>query len=141
MNQATPDVFIEHQNRIVVVDDDVDDHLILRDYFNEIGVPEKTVGFFHHGQKIIDYLAAIEDSKLPGLIVLDLNMPILNGTQTLQHLKQEARIKNIPIIIYSTSDNEYEKNKCLGYGAVEYLVKPMTYEEGKSMAEKFASYI
>ena len=91
MNQ--PDnVIIENENRIVVVDDDVDDHLILRDYFNEIGVPEKTVGFFHHGQKIIDYLATVDDARLPGLIVLDLNMPILNGPRHYAEVNGEPQM-------------------------------------------------
>ena len=95
-----------------------------------------------NGQQALEYLNAItEDSELPKLIVLDLNMPILNGTQTLMQLKQNIRYRDIPVVIFSTSENENEKRKCMSLGAREYLVKPTTYMDGFRMVEKFTSYI
>jgi len=68
-------------------------------------------------------------------------MPILNGTQALRVLKRDSRFKQIPVIILSTSENDDEKRKCLSYGAVDYLVKPMTFDEGRDIVERFASYL
>lgn len=126
--------------KILVVDDDKEDHLILQEYFSESGI-DRNVRFVENGIKALEYLEATDDSLLPKLIVLDLNMPLLNGSQTLLQLKQSSRLKNIPVIIYSTSESENEKRKCLGFGAIDYLVKPVTMEEGQRMVDKFKSFI
>ena len=126
---------------IFLVDDDKEDQLIMLDYFKEIGISDR-VRFFDNGEMTINFLELNkDDSALPGLIVLDLNMPVLNGTQTLLHLKRDVRYKHIPIIIFSTSENEEERRKSLSFGAVDYLVKPMNYEEGEAIVKRFASYL
>jgi len=127
--------------QILVVDDDVEDHFILTEYFREIG-KERCVGFIENGQKALEFLNNIPpENPLPKLIVLDLNMPIMNGSQTLLSLKQTLRFKNIPVIILSTSQNETERRKCLSFGAVDYLVKPCTLEEGRTIVDHFAKFI
>lgn len=126
---------------ILVVDDDKEDQLILAEYFNDLGIGAK-VKFLDNGEITINFLEDHkDDTTLPQLIVLDLNMPVLNGTQTLIYLKRDARYKHIPVIIFSTSENEDEKRKCLSFGAVDYLVKPMSYEEGEAIVKRFASYL
>jgi CheY-like chemotaxis protein len=126
---------------ILVVDDDLEDQLILLEYFKDCG-KEQQVKFFKNGLETINYLAEIPlDGTLPKLIVLDLNMPILNGTQTLLQIKRNQRFKNIPVIIFSTSENENEKRKCMSFGAEEYLVKPSTFNDGLRMIKKFTDYM
>lgn len=127
--------------KILVVDDDKEDHMILQEYFSDSNI-DKEVLFVENGVRALEYLEKIsDDSALPKLIVLDLNMPLLNGTQTLLQLKQNLRWKNIPVIIYSTSESENEKRKCMSFGAIDYLVKPVTMEEGQRMVDKFKSFI
>ena len=129
------------KEHIIFVDDDEEDHLILFEYFRDVG-KEKQVKFIKNGQEALRYLNDIpDDAQLPRLIVLDLNMPILNGTQTLLQIKKNARLKNIPVVIFSTSENENEKRKCLSMGANEYLVKPTNYMDGVKLVEKFSSYL
>jgi CheY-like chemotaxis protein len=131
---------MSHNIKILVVDDDKEDHMILLEYFSESGI-EKNVKFVENGIMAIEYLETIDDDSLPKLVVLDLNMPLLNGSQTLLQLKQDIRLKNIPVIIYSTSESENEKRKCLSFGAIDYLVKPVTMEEGQRMVDRFKSFI
>jgi CheY-like chemotaxis protein len=131
---------MNHSIKILVVDDDKEDHMILHEYFCESGI-EKNVLFVENGVRAIEYLESAEDAELPRLVVLDLNMPLLNGSQTLLQLKQNTRLKNIPVIIYSTSESENEKRKCLSFGAIDYMVKPVTMEEGQRMVDKFKSFI
>lgn len=127
--------------QILVVDDDKEDHFIMLDYFKDFGIGDK-VHFMENGKNALQYLEEVEDDEfLPNLIVLDLNMPILNGTQTLVQIKQTPRYKNIPVIIFSTSENETEKRKCLSFGAIDYMVKPTTMEEGEKTIRKFSSFI
>jgi len=127
--------------KILIGEDDFEDQFILQEYFQDNGINE-VVAFEKNGKKIIEYLEHLKaEEDLPSLIVLDLNMPILNGTQTLFELKQHSRFNKIPIIIYSTSDNDHEKRKCLNFGAVEYLVKPISVDEGDRMVKKFLQFI
>jgi CheY-like chemotaxis protein len=126
--------------KILVVDDDKEDHMILHEYFSESGI-DRNVLFVENGIRALEYLESADDADLPKLVVLDLNMPLLNGSQTLLQLKQSSRLKNIPVIIYSTSESENEKRKCLGFGAIDYLVKPVTMEEGQRMVDRFKSFI
>ena len=127
--------------KILIGEDDFEDQFILQEYFQDNGVND-IVAFQKNGKQVIEFLDQInQDDELPNLIVLDLNMPILNGTQTLFELKQHARYSKIPVIIYSTSDNDHEKRKCINFGAVEYLVKPVTVDEGDRMVKKFRAFL
>lgn len=127
--------------QILVVDDDKEDHLILEEYFHSAGVTDH-IHYVDNGKLAIDFLEGLPDNTpLPKLVILDLNMPIMNGTQTLMQMKQSFRFKHVPVIIFSTSENETEKRKCLSLGAVDYIVKPITYDEGLSMVNKFASFL
>jgi len=132
---------MNNSHQILVVDDDVEDHLILDTFFREAGL-DTVVGYRENGQQALYYLEEInEDARLPRLIVLDLNMPILNGTQTLLHLKQKSRFKHIPVIIFSTSQNETERRKCLSLGAVDYMVKPLTQNECREIIKRFSTFV
>ena len=127
--------------RILIGEDDHEDQFILEEFFQENGVKDQ-IAFERNGKKVIEYLEKIPSAdNLPELIVLDLNMPILNGTQTLFELKNHQRFQDIPVIIYSTSNNEHEKRKCLNFGAVDYLVKPVSVDEGEKMVRQFLEFL
>ena len=72
---------------------------------------------------------------MPALIVLDLNMPILNGMETLSRLKAHTVYKNIPVIIYTTSVHEVEKARCLEIGAADFIKKPARFQQTISTAK------
>lgn len=130
-----------NEPRLLFVDDDQEDHMIMLQYFRDAAC-EKHVKFLTNGQQALDYLEAIDEpAHLPRLIVLDLNMPILNGSQTLFQIKKNRLFKDIPIVIFSTSENEIEKRKCLSMGALDYWVKPVTYREGLEIVERLKPYI
>jgi CheY-like chemotaxis protein len=123
--------------KILVVDDDEEDRFIIQDGFTEVGA-EDIVHFEENGEKALQYL---EDSyyhkDLPSLIILDLNMPRLNGTQTLRAIKSDERFNNIRVLIYSTSLNKIEKEQCMLLGAEEYIIKPLTFAESLEKAIYF----
>jgi len=125
---------------ILVVDDDVEDHMIMKEYFEEMNYKD-SVKFVINGKEAIEYLESQKQGTLPRLIILDLNMPIMNGTQTLLHIKHDPELKNIPVVIYSTSENETEKRKTLSLGALDYAIKPLDFAEGLKMVTKFFSYL
>ena len=125
---------------ILVVDDDIEDHMIMKEYFEDMNYKDP-VKFVVNGIDAIKYLESQDEEMLPQLIILDLNMPIMNGTQTLLHIKRDKKLKDIPVIIYSTSENETERRKTLSLGALDYIVKPITFEDGHGMVSKFLTYL
>jgi CheY-like chemotaxis protein len=131
MNEAAP---------ILIVDDDLEDRIILEDYFSDLDL-KHYLQFAVNGKMALDLLDQLPDGGLPEVIVLDLNMPILNGTQTLLQLKRSFRYKKIPVVIYSTSENETEKKKCLGFGALDYIIKPSSYESGMKTVQYLKSLV
>lgn len=126
--------------KILLADDDKEDRFIMSDTFNEIGLSE-VIDFVENGEKLITYLEDIKtEDHLPTLIVLDLNMPRMNGTQTLRALKNNVRYKHIPVIIFSTSVNVIEMQECMEIGAASYVTKPVTYKECLDTARNFYNY-
>ena len=128
------------KNTILVVDDDREDHMILLEYFSGEGL-DMFVTFIDNGQKAIEYLESLKDpDDMPRLIILDLNMPKLNGVQTLERIKRDERFNKIPVIIYSTSINPLEKEKCLKLGAHSYVTKPVSLNESMETARMFLTF-
>ncbi|MGC4038651.1 MAG: response regulator [Chitinophagaceae bacterium] len=126
--------------RIFLADDDRDDWFITEDAMEQV-TSEKLIVFFADGELLIKALAeAWQHNNLPCLIVLDLNMPRMNGTEVLAMIKSDNRFNKIPVVIYSTSVNILEQKKCLELGARDYLTKPISSKESLAIARHFYSY-
>ncbi len=76
-----------------------------------------------------DALEKLKSSSLSQLIFLDLNMPKMNGIEFLEILKADERLKYIPIIILSSSDNMQDLKRCYELGIAGYILKPIRYED------------
>ena len=126
--------------RILLVDDDPEDRAIMKEIIDY--TPGKdTLWFAENGEDALRKLDAFYISgHIPCLIVLDLNMPRMNGTQTLSFLKADQRFRDIPVIIYSTSINLLEKDKCMRLGAHSYIAKPISYKESMDTASLFNQF-
>lgn len=107
---------------IFVVDDDEDDLFFIKSAILN-NISGSIVRCFINGKQLIDSLGEWKDN-LPAFILLDLNMPILNGKDTLKYLRKIAEFSNLPVIIFSTSNNPAEKALCNQFGANDYLCKP-----------------
>jgi two-component system response regulator len=90
-----------------------------------------------NGLQLVEYLQKNDVGSSVRLILLDLNMPILNGTDSLRLIKNDPNYKSIPVIIFSTSVNHKEKEICLELGAVEYITKPSSYAQYLEICHKF----
>ena len=112
---------------ILIAEDDFEDRAIMSECFKDIG-HLSALKFVDDGAQLIDYLATMVMGKV-SLIVLDLNMPRLNGTETLRMLKNMPLYSNIPFIILSTSINEIERSNCMALGAREYVTKSGKWDE------------
>lgn len=122
--------------RILLVDDDLDDQAIIADAIKKIHV-EASITCAANGEEALEVLNGLSLENAPCLIVLDLNMPKMSGAQTLEHLKADRRFYQIPVVIYSTSINPLEKEKCMMLGAHSYITKPVSYKESLETAQLF----
>ncbi len=125
-------------HQIVMADDDEDDRLLVGSLFEQ-HCPECTLSFAENGQELIDM---IENSNAPppALILLDLNMPILNGFGALQRIKTAAHLQKIPVVILSTSAEPVDVNRSYALGVNAYLTKPARHDELKAMVLKLSGF-
>lgn len=107
---------------VFVADDDEDDRFLMKIAF-DVHCPEAKVEFAIDG---LDLMSALDESPSnPCLIILDLNMPRLNGLDSLQLLRASEKYEKTPIIVLSTSDSEEDIQAAHMFGANEYVVKPI----------------
>jgi DNA-binding response OmpR family regulator len=108
---------------VVLGEDDPDDEELLKEVFQTVD-PEFSVIFFNNGRKLMEELRQMQNEKLPCLIILDYNMPEMNGAEILQELKGLDGLGAIPKIIWSTSGSDTYRKHCLMLGASDYITKP-----------------
>jgi len=113
----------DNSKLILIGEDDLDDQEFLSEIFSSID-PSFSIEFAANGSELLSYLDDNSHKHLPCLILLDYNMPGLNGVEILKELKSRERYDAIPKIIWSTSKSTNYKDVCLQLGAHEYLVKP-----------------
>lgn len=82
-----------------------------------------------NGQEAIDYLKSKEaENQKPSLILLDLNMPGIDGRQVLERIKSDQKLRSIPVIILTTSSDNRDVEQCYNIGASTYIQKPVSFE-------------
>jgi two-component system response regulator len=124
---------IEQKYCILVADDDTDDQFMLKEAFASLNF-DKEIRTVENGEELLDYLNAKGkycDALLPipKLILLDLNMPKIDGRQCLRLIRTNPQYSKIPIIIFSTSNNPEDITQSYELGANSYIIKPYSYNE------------
>jgi CheY-like chemotaxis protein len=128
------------KKKVLLADDDADD----RNIFEQLLLEKKEVELqaaVENGLEIIDFLKILDDQQLPDLIILDHNMPRLNGKQTLGLLKANDRYAHIPVVIYSTYSDGKLVRECTSLGASLVASKPAGYDEYKDMINEFLKIV
>ena len=125
---------------ILLADDNLDDQSFIRDAFNYVNA-NVIFRILNDGKELLEHLQIISDEDLPSLIVLDYNMPKLNGAEVLKILLQEKRWSAIPKIMLSTSFYQEHIEECIKIGADGYLIKPDNLFAWKNIALNMPAYI
>lgn len=113
----------------LLVDDDTDDHELFEDQIKKISNSFHYVKAFN-GKDAIEKL--LNHAYKPDIIFLDLNMPLMDGKQFLKELKSRENLKDIPVVILSTSSSQQSKNEMLELGAIEFMSKPYKLADWES---------
>lgn len=111
---------------ILIAEDDPDDRLLMQDAFAESKFTHP-IAFVENGVELLKYVrgeAPYEDRQFPGLILLDLNMPKMDGRTALMHLKTNSTFKRIPVIVLTTSCAEDDIQRTYDLGVTAYVSKP-----------------
>ena len=139
---------MEHREKpvtILMADDDPDDCLLVKEAFEE--------GRFHNdllcvedGNDLMDYLhrrgkfSDLRLSPLPGLILLDLNMPKKDGREALKEIKTDPGLRNIPIVVLTTSKEETDVLRAYDLGANSFITKPETFQTLIEIVQSIGKY-
>ena len=123
---------------ILVVDDSIDDFEATKRAFAKANLGN-AVKHARSGQEALDYLLSDAEVK-PGLILLDLNMPGIDGRKTLEIIKRNPSLKKIPVVILTTSDDERDVIACYELGTNTYVQKPVDFDGLISAVKRLKEY-
>lgn len=118
---------------ILMADDDDDDYLLTKKALKESKLLNKLCRV-KDGEELMDYLhrrgdfAVDPDCGRPGVILLDLNMPKKDGREALKEIKSDPDLKNIPVVVFTTSKAEEDIYKSYQLGVNSFITKPVTFE-------------
>jgi len=131
--------------RIHMCDDDPDDQLLVNDALEEarLGNP---IDFTNNGKELLQYLnregeySHLVDQPLPGLILLDLNMPVMDGREVLSKIKKHEKFRSIPIIVLTTSKAEADIARTYDMGVNSFIMKPVSFDSLVEMIKSVTDY-
>jgi CheY-like chemotaxis protein len=124
--------------KILLVEDDLVDVMAVRRASADLELGQNII-HVGNGQEALDYLSN-ESQSFPHLIILDINMPIMDGVEFLQHKIKDDKISAIPTLVFTTSNAELDRHKCYNLNISGYMVKPIDYQEFKLMYKDLSSY-
>ncbi len=126
---------------ILMADDDDDDCLMTKRALerNKVANPFITVP---DGEALLEFIRGGNGGSpaLPIVILLDLNMPRMDGREALRRLKADQRLRRIPVVVFSTSQSEEDIQFCYEAGANSYIAKVLSFEELVKLIETFKNY-
>jgi CheY-like chemotaxis protein len=123
---------------IIFADDDADDMELITGFFKQYN-QNINVLEFRDGKEVLKFLDEFAINATPLLIVLDINMPRLNGKETLAAIRKHPKYQYIPVIVYTTSINSADEEYCRQLGA-SWVSKSITIEGVKQVAKVLAEF-
>jgi CheY-like chemotaxis protein len=130
---------------ILMADDDADDRLMTKEAFEESRLVND-LRFVNDGAELLDYLkrrgkySDPSSSPRPGLILLDLNMPKVDGRQALEEIKADPTLKRIRVVVLTTSKAEEDIYRTYNLSAASYITKPVTFEALVDVVKTIGKY-
>jgi CheY-like chemotaxis protein len=130
---------------MMYAEDDPEDRMLLKDAWEESDLSNE-LHFVEDGEALMDYLfrrgkyAELSGQPLPGLILLDLNMPKKDGREALGEIKSDPNLRRIPIVVLTTSREEEDIIRSYDMGVSGFIIKPVTFESLCEMIKGVSKY-
>jgi CheY-like chemotaxis protein len=128
-----------------VAEDQEDDVILLRSALHKAGIPNP-VHIVADGEECIAYLggegkyANRDEYPLPGLLLLDLKMPRMNGFEVLQWIRKDPGLKRLPVVVMTTSDRIFDINRAYELGANSFVVKTLDIQTFEDLVDQLGRY-
>ena len=130
---------------ILYAEDDPEDRMLVEDAMEESRLANE-LDFVDDGEELMDYLhrrgkyTELSNTPLPGLILLDLNMPKKDGREALEEIKADPNFRRIPIVVLTTSKAEEDILRTYDLGVSGFIIKPVTFESLVSIMKTVSKY-
>lgn len=128
--------------RILLVDDDEDDVFLTREGFRRARFMVDIDHVFN-GLECMKYLrkeAPYDDRQAPDIVLLDLNMPLMDGREVLREITADPMLRSLPVVILTTSDSDRDILEMYGLRCNSYMVKPVDFQKFQSAIMEFSNY-
>jgi CheY-like chemotaxis protein len=130
-------------NPLLIAEDNDEDFEVLELLMQQMKV-ENPIYRCTNGDKVLEFVYQEEDAQptaqRPSVILLDLNLPGTDGREVLEQLKRDQSVREIPIVIFTTSSNPRDIEFCYQNGANGYLIKPVNSDELEQTVQAFVGY-
>jgi CheY-like chemotaxis protein len=137
---------LSQPSRLLIIEDSDEDFEALNRIIDRVSTFALKIDRCIDGDDALDFLNRVgeyknhEDTPYPDLIILDLNLPGTDGREVLATIKQSKALKQIPVVVFSTSSNPKDIEACYQSGANSYLLKPMNINELKESVRMMLDY-
>lgn len=136
------DEFLPRPIEILLVDDNDDDVVLLTESFKDARFLN-LMQVVHDGREALAYLRRedpYQTARTPGLILLDINMPKMNGFELLKVIKADPQLRMIPVVMLTTSTRDEDIARSYDGGACSFVAKPVNLDKLKEVVKQFALY-
>jgi len=124
---------------LLLIDDDQIEHIKLKKVISKSKIDCKIVSLFD-GEQGLEYLKT-NKHNLPDFILLDLNMPKMDGFELLEYIKEDSVLKRVPVVVITTSNAEKDKTKSFDLQVAGYMIKPTELKDYADLISKIMSYL
>jgi len=129
---------------ILMADDDPDDRMLIKEALEENNLLNP-IHFVEDGAELLDYLHRrgrflTENAPKPALILLDLNMPKMDGREALHYIKSDPFLRRIPVVVLTTSKAEEDIVKTYDLGVNSFICKPVRFDELVEVTREIGNY-
>ncbi len=130
---------------ILIAEDDDGHFFLIKKNLERVGINHSIIRFID-GQEILDFLfrkgkGPIREFDKGYLLLLDINMPKMNGVEVLRLIKDEPELDNIPVVMLTTSDDQAKADECRELGCTAYIVKPVEYDNFVSTIKDIGQFL
>lgn len=132
----------EREFQILLVEDNPADIILAKEVFGEASTPA-TIHDVTNGPAALNFLrknAAFADARTPDLILLDLNMPGMDGRRVLEEIKGDPELRRVPVVVLTSSQSEEDRRTAYDLHANAFMLKPSTLDGALELAEAILSY-
>ncbi|WP_321288977.1 response regulator [uncultured Sunxiuqinia sp.] len=127
---------------IILAEDDIGHATLIRRNLKRAGLMNKII-HFGDGEETLDYLFQTKEKEngIPSLLLLDINMPKIDGVEVLRRVKEDPDLKRMPVIMITTTDDPREITKCHELGCSNYISKPIDYDKFVDAIRKLGLFL